>query len=233
MFVSSKSNQTSCNTDNKLVYPEDNIAISNHNDFTKGHYIKRIKIFRASPLHCGEIVMLGDSHIEMNNWQFLTNNKFKVSNRGIKGDTSDGVLARLQEIQDRAPKAVFLMIGTNDLWTSNTPLQTADNIALIVKKIKQANPQTLVFVNTVLPLANDRINNKKVSQINRKLLLLSNQSEPLSRFKLLDTYALFIDVNGRLNSKYTHDGVHLNESGYKVWEEFLLSHSSTLYTPFS
>jgi lysophospholipase L1-like esterase len=228
-----KSNQTSCNLGIEASYPQSDISISNHNDFTKKHYVERIKSFRASPLQCAGIVMIGDSHIEMNSWQHLFKNGLIVSNRGIKGDTSDGVLARLQEVEIRAPKAVFLMIGTNDLWTSNAPSDTAHNIALIVQKIKQASPETLVFVHTVLPLANDKTLNRKVRQINQHLLIQSNQSEPFFKFELLDTFALFIDVNESLDSNYTNDGVHLNELGYKKWEEFLFLQSKKLDTPHS
>ena len=177
--------------------------------------------------------MIGDSHIEMNNWQNIFKDGNKVSNRGIKGDTSDGVLARLQEVKIRAPKAVFLMIGTNDLWTSNSPSDTSNNIVLIVKKIKQASPETLVFVHTVLPLANDKKLNRKVAQINQYLLIQSKQSELIFKFELLDTFALFIDINESLDSNYTNDGVHLNESGYKKWEEFLFLQSKILDPPNS
>ena len=38
-----------------------------------------------------------------------------IKNRGIGGDTTDGVLARLDEVIYFQPEAVFLLIGINDL----------------------------------------------------------------------------------------------------------------------
>lgn len=41
---------------------------------------------------------------------------FHIHNRGIGGDTTDGVLRRMAEsIWDLQPNKVFLLIGTNDL----------------------------------------------------------------------------------------------------------------------
>ena len=41
-------------------------------------------------------------------------------NRGISGDFTNGVLARLEEITHYKPKAIFLLIGVNDLFEDNT-----------------------------------------------------------------------------------------------------------------
>jgi lysophospholipase L1-like esterase len=58
--------------------------------------------------------MLGDSLTEWGNWHELVP-EHRIINRGIAGDTSSGVLDRLQEVIERRPKVVFVMIGTNDI----------------------------------------------------------------------------------------------------------------------
>ena len=58
--------------------------------------------------------MLGDSLTEWGNWHELVP-EFRIINPGIGGDTSSGVLDRLQEVIGRRPKVVFVMIGTNDI----------------------------------------------------------------------------------------------------------------------
>jgi len=67
-----------------------------------------------------EIVMLGDSLTEWGNWHELVP-EHRVINRGIAGDTSSGVLDRLQEVIERRPKVVFVMIGTNDIGLQSAP----------------------------------------------------------------------------------------------------------------
>ena len=71
---------------------------------------------RGSP----DIVMLGDSLTEWGNWHELVP-EYSILNRGISGDTSSGVLDRLQEVIERRPKVVFVMIGTNDIGLQSAP----------------------------------------------------------------------------------------------------------------
>src|SRR5262249_1762037 len=61
-----------------------------------------------------DAVMLGDSNTEWVDWHELFPG-VQFLNRGIAGDTSAGVLNRLDEVIGRHPKVVFLMIGINDL----------------------------------------------------------------------------------------------------------------------
>ncbi len=74
-----------------------------------------------------DIVMLGDSLTEWGNWHELVP-EFRVINRGIAGDTSFGVLGRLQEVIDRRPKVVFVMVGTNDLGLRVPPESLLRNL---------------------------------------------------------------------------------------------------------
>jgi lysophospholipase L1-like esterase len=69
----------------------------------------------------GSIVFLGDSITDF----FRVNEFFPgvyVINRGISGDTTDGVLNRLAEsVYELSPSKIFLMIGTNDLGNRAVP----------------------------------------------------------------------------------------------------------------
>ena len=58
-----------------------------------------------------DIVMLGDSLTEWGNWHELMP-QHHIINRGIAGDTSSSVLDRLDEVMQRQPKVVFVMVGT-------------------------------------------------------------------------------------------------------------------------
>src|SRR6185436_17614461 len=57
----------------------------------------------------------------------------KVANRGISGDTTRGVLIRLDEdVLALHPAAVVLLVGTNDLEEGAAPELIAANLKLIV-----------------------------------------------------------------------------------------------------
>ena len=78
----------------------------------------------------GAVVFLGDSIIQ--GWGDGLGAAFpgmKVANRGISGDTSRGVLIRLQQdVFAVNPSAVVLLIGTNDLEENASPDVIATNV---------------------------------------------------------------------------------------------------------
>jgi lysophospholipase L1-like esterase len=201
-------------------------AVATHSGAAKRHFRKRLQEFSGAPLACGQIVMLGDSLTELNDWEEAIPGNAGLRNRGISGDTSDGVLARLDEIIASQPRAVFLLIGTNDLWTDNSAAITVSNIARTADRIRAKSPETMVIVQTVFPVRkvawerNPDTANEKVRAINA---LLKRQSRA-GRFLLLDTYALLVDRGGKLNAAYTSDGLHLNEAGNAAWS-LLVTHA--------
>lgn len=76
-----------------------------------------------------------------------------MRNRGIAGDDTAGVLARLREVTAGRPAKVFLMIGTNDLTEGVDETRIAANVEQIVARIAAASPDTQIFVQSVLPRA--------------------------------------------------------------------------------
>jgi lysophospholipase L1-like esterase len=202
-----------CSTTLSSVFTKSKSAVLNHNDFTKKHYRTKMGEFSKAPLKCSEIVMLGDSLTEQNNWMISLEARVPVRNRGISGDTSDGVLQRLEEIVVSQPAALFILIGTNDLWTDNTAEKTVSNIKEIIDTVHVNSPDTLLFVQTVFPLRTDTHLNQKVKKINRLIVALASTKD----IHLIDTHFLLSDLNGELNENYTTDGVHLNNKGYEAW----------------
>ena len=95
-------------------------------DYEGPYYQSKLAFFRA--------VMLGDSLTEGIDWRELFPD-VKILNRGIGGDTSAGVLNRLDEVIGRHPKIVVLMIGANDLRMGVPVPQVAANIRSIVQTL--------------------------------------------------------------------------------------------------
>lgn len=94
-----------------------------------------------------EIVFLGDSLSDYCEWsEFFPNQRIK--NRGIAGDTTDGILNRIDEVIQSKPQKLFLLIGINDLNQGKTRTHIVTNYRLILKTFKEQSPQTIVYVQS-------------------------------------------------------------------------------------
>lgn len=64
---------------------------------------------------------------------------WQVTNKGVSGDTSEGVLKRLDGVIEQNPALILLGIGGNDVLQRVAPATTKANISQIVDKIKAKN----------------------------------------------------------------------------------------------
>ncbi|MEQ9298486.1 MAG: GDSL-type esterase/lipase family protein [Cyclobacteriaceae bacterium] len=198
------------------LYPPLDTVITSHTNFAKGHYPKRIQQFQQDTIAPGDVVMLGNSLTEQGgNWGAKLGIS-SVKNRGISGDNTDGVMARLNELLCNEPSTVFLMIGTNDLWVNYSADKVAGNIDQIATALMDELPETRVIVQTIMPLAAGHEKQDKLIAINN--LLLGMDARP---YELADTHTAMSNEAGDLPQEYTTDGVHLTVAGYSKWVELL------------
>ena len=218
--------------DNAL-YPSINTKIKYQQDWQKDFYHKKLSEFKVSPIGFNKIVFLGNSITQgllRHTNKLLGSN---IVNRGISGDHTDGVLARLEEIIHYKPKAVFLLIGINDLFEDNrsrperTPEYVANNILLISEIINKKSPNTKIFTQTIIPINNNQYLTEKPNieflhvdyspsineQINKVNKIIKNNSS----LNVIDLHSSFLNENLQLDQKFSTDGVHLNELGYQNW----------------
>lgn len=205
--------------DTNTLYPSPDVVIPYHTEWTKTHYIKRIAEFKANPLQLGDIVFIGNSITEQGgNWGQRFNNP-KVKNRGIAGDVTAGILNRLAEIYYYKPKKVFLKIGINDLFHSElTPEYVANNIKLIVDKIHLESPSTKIYVQTILPTANNNPSKERIVATNTILKAMPSTNY----LQIIDLHSRFADKNDVMIGSYTNDGLHLTELGYLAWQYYII-----------
>ena len=101
----------------------------------------------------GAFVFLGDSITQ--GWGDDLGGNFpgiKIANRGISGDTTRGVLIRLDEdVLALDPSGVVLLIGTNDLEDNADPETAAANLKLIIARLKAHNPKMPIILCQVFP----------------------------------------------------------------------------------
>lgn len=219
---------SNCNVSSKTqniasqIYPSPDIEIPYHNTWTKNHYKKRIKVFQHSALVEGDIVFVGNSITEQaGDW----NERLSISNaknRGIAGDGSNGVLARLDELIFYKPEAVYLKIGINDLFNMHyenevpSASYVGENILKITNILHKALPETKLYVQSLLPT--DKVFLiEPIDEVNE----IIRSSANFGIYKLLDLHEAFANDQGLLREDYTTDGTHLSEAGYQKWASLI------------
>ena len=78
----------------------------------------------------------------------------KLANRGIGGDVSRGVFFRFREdVLDLKPKAIVLLIGTNDLSSHAAPAGIVENISAIIAQARTYSATVPIVLCTVSLIA--------------------------------------------------------------------------------
>lgn len=176
----------------------------------------------------GSIVFVGDSITDF----FRLNEFFHgiyVINRGIGGDTTDGLLKRLDEsVFDLSPSKVFILIGTNDIGDDKSETHITGNISTIIDRIREKCPKTKIYLQSIYPVS--RAKNKKVRKFivgkrdNEKICRVNERLRKIAAEKgivYIDVYSHLTDATGNLRLEYTIEGLHLTTAGYRVVADIL------------
>jgi lysophospholipase L1-like esterase len=168
------------------------------------------------------IVFLGDSITE--GWhtldQDLAGLHCKVVNRGIGGDTTPNLLYRLQaDVLDLHPRALVILIGTNDLGEHTAPADIADNLGRLHRQIRAACPGIPIAWCLVMPRRADDTYPGRIHELNTLILKIAAADPGVTA---CDTFAPLALPDGSSKPEdYAPDRLHLNAAGYAVWREVL------------
>jgi lysophospholipase L1-like esterase len=176
----------------------------------------------------GAVVFLGDSITQ--GWGDDLGGAFpgmKVANRGISGDTTRGVLIRLQDdVLSLSPAAVVLLIGTNDLEEQADPVTIAGNLGLILGELKKHNAKMPIVLCQVFPSSTEKKRPaEKIKQLNQ-LYAGAVKGDP--QVILIETWLLFADAEGNAKKEEFPDLLHPNKAAYAKWAAALRPIFATL-----
>lgn len=187
-------------------------------------YYQRATLFEVLPTSKSDIIFLGNSITNGGEWAELLRNPH-AKNRGISGDTTQGVLDRLSTITKGKPSKIFLLIGTNDLSRGKSVDEVAKNVAKIVERVKRESPKPKLYVQSVFPV-NPKFNKflghmnrqKDIAALNAKIKAIAARHG----VTYIDVYkSLVIPSTDVMNPEYTNDGLHLLGKGYQKWVDVL------------
>jgi lysophospholipase L1-like esterase len=125
------------------------------------------------------------------------------------------VLYRLQNGEGTGfqPRAVMLMIGTNN-FNSNTAPEVAEGIGAVVLELEKRFPDARILLLGIFPRGNSkaplRAEIKKVNDAVSKL-------HDGKRVFYVDIGQGFLDADGNIPREIMVDGLHPSTKGYEIW----------------
>lgn len=191
--------------------------------YNNSYYQQRMESFRKSPVLKNAILFLGNSITERGIWQELLPGK-PVANRGIGGDNTFGLLARLDSHLAMNPKVIFLMIGINDIGSGFPTEVSANNYRRIVDRIRTVCPTATLYIQSILPINEKILTAAYLKNKKDKVIALNQEIRKIAaerKLTFIDLHGVFADPQGELHAGMTIDGIHLRPSAYAKWVEFL------------
>jgi lysophospholipase L1-like esterase len=150
-------------------------------------------------------------------------------NQGISGETSGGLLKRLNFFDQTQPETILVMIGINDLIHGLKDEEILNHQQEMIIYLKRTHPETQIIVQSILPHGGEEtitwegrskllaIPNSRIHRLNNRLRRIANRQG----VRYINLYPLFANSQGNLRQELTSDGLHLNPQGYLVWRTAL------------
>jgi lysophospholipase L1-like esterase len=195
----------------------------------EGYWLERHKGFVAQAKKGGiDVLFLGDSITDY--WAKtggqIWEERFaplKAANFGVSGDRTQHLLWRLQngELQVMKPKAVVLLIGTNNVGHVNQPETPASAIAgvgAVVAEVRKRLPQSRILLLAVFPRGQkpDHPMRAKVKEINDAIAHLDDGGQAVT---FVDIAGAFLEPDGTIAKEIMPDFLHLSAKGYERWAD--------------
>ena len=154
-----------------------------------------------------EVAFLGDSLTDLYDLAKYYP-QYRTSNRGIGGDTSFDLEARLQvSVYDLKPQVLVMLIGANN------PDSMLENYETILQGLRENLPETKVVLLSMTAMGGEHWgrHNQQAAYNNVSIRLLAEKYG----FTFVDLFAPLYDVSrGEVYEGYTVDGGHFTDVGY-------------------
>jgi lysophospholipase L1-like esterase len=144
--------------------------------------------------------------------------QWKIANYGIAGDTTQGVLYRLEDGEGQGinPRAIMLMIGTNNT-ARNSAAEIAEGVGAVVLSLQRHYPKAQILLLGIFPRgrsANDPIRGM-LAEINKSISRLDDGKQ----VHYLDIGAGFLEADGSISPTVMSDALHPTTKGYEIWAQ--------------
>lgn len=196
---------------------------------TSGKVLDKYKLENLNKHLNKDYLFLGDSMIE-----YFKLDKhlptLNAINRGIAGATTKLILDNLDIIFGHVdPKHIFVSIGSNDLVLLEVNVETAfKGIVNVLETIQEKYPNAILNYLSTTPVVDTSHklykkmyiggrSNGELKSINYKVMQYAKDNH----INYIHVFDALLDDQGFLNSRYTADGIHLNQMGYEVYAQII------------
>ena len=186
--------------------------------FRAKNFERRTLFASRRALDQGAVVFVGDSITE--GWHTLEQDfaglPVKVANRGIGGDTTPNLLYRLaDDVLALHPRALVILIGTNDLGEHTSPADVAANLQDLLHRLRADYPKIPIAWCLVMPRGGGDTFPQRIAELNGLVRQLAATDSHLT---VCDTFTPLAQADGTSRPEdYSPDRLHLNPAGYAVW----------------
>jgi len=218
------------------VPPANTAIIPDLAEFFEDQHARNLEVARAGDI---ELLLMGDSITDF--WRREEGpfagkpvlddyfGHWKIANFGIAGDTTQGVLYRLQngEGEGFSPRAVMLMIGTNNTRANNAG-EISEGVGAVVLQLQQSFPEANILLLGIFPRgrADDPVRTE-IAEINEIISGLDDGDT----VHYLDIGNVFLDEGGDIPAEIMSDGLHPGPQGYRRWAEAVQDPLTELMAP--
>ena len=130
-------------------------------------------------------------------------------NKGINGDSTDGMLGRFRtSVETERPAYVVIWAGINDLYAGRPPGHVMENLKWLYARTIEIGARPIAC--TLTPTEADYRMNTRIRTLNS---LITEHCDG-EGFRVVDLFSSLAGPDGRLNPAYSDDGVHLSTQGY-------------------
>ncbi|WP_135442490.1 SGNH/GDSL hydrolase family protein [Vibrio tasmaniensis] len=183
----------------------------------RGHSMSRYIMTSDNHRHFSpnaDLVMFGDSITEWAPWADIFRDVSMV-NRGLAGDTTTGMLRRIDTTLNVKPKLVCFMAGINDLAQGYDVEHIYQNY-IDMLEVWQENDIRILVQSTLYVGSKLQGLNSSVELLNSKISEYCSQQG----IAFLDVNSV-LSPNKLLSNEYSCDDLHLNAKAYQAWAEVL------------
>lgn len=183
----------------------------------RGHSMSRYIMTSDNHRHFSpnaDLVMFGDSITEWAPWADIFRDVSMV-NRGLAGDTTTGMLRRIDTTLNVKPKLVCFMAGINDL-AQGYDVEHINRNYIDMLEVWQENDIRILVQSTLYVGSKLQGLNPSVELLNSKISEYCSQQG----IAFLDVNSV-LSPNKLLSNEYSCDDLHLNAKAYQAWAEVL------------
>lgn len=169
-----------------------------------------------------DIVFFGDSLTYYGDFPSAFPDKV-VCNLGLRGDTIQGMIDRVEQVRMLQPELVFLMAGINDITTCSS-IQFEELYCILIQKIFESVRDVELIIQSILPVNeidySISCTNEQIIKCNKVIKRIAE----CKKVQFIDLYSLYANDNVLPKNK-TLDGIHLYPDAYIEWYDMLKANS--------